>query len=839
MRPALLRLLKRPSAVSILDTLTATPVGIEQLESRYRCLRCHSRSAKREPLEEPDNNSTRHQLEDSCRGKRPFSFPIYDIEASNEPNTLEPTPLFESQTNNNATQCPTKFLSLRPDKLEFESDVGHLNNIGTRLVDNPEHRNNLDLWEELLRYRQRHYGDNGTLDIWEGLRVRVDGVRLPVAGQQADFFWQSFVDMGLRREIFLKEVLDYAVIIREQQGSQWPQLYERVVGGLLEQGLTRRAVEWHKKLQSSHLASASDVLKILPSAIRSSSLPAGTEFATLADLERSSLSPGLQAFQAICSTTPDHGFYGPVIAMLMQQGHGEAAISMHHFLAQRQDHPQSPDEIQPLLEYVEKFGLRKEFNRLRGYVKKRFDSEASIDQPGPIDTAPKPKEKGSQDEKPFKDDIGAKLFATRALNFDMIVGGLKMLGVSEIGHRTLRELATRAHGNQDLLDKLKVLKQSGISIGNTVFSRLVQKLATQNRDILLSDILRSDQHPDTLEDKRMQESMLVSYYMARDWRLYNMTLAVLTELYPGAPDLYDIHFRKHIAAWELSAASKVADELALRGRTLGEDSVDFMAEQILTPRRMNHRPPPGQRLSAVEEVIFIFKILKRVVPAGGYVSAAFWIEMLKRLGMADAWADWDKLRDCCQWLVRQYAENPEQKKPWADFPSPKSALDPIKQANGRDRRMLDLVFNPQMQAAIVSWGFMFRVLDTTASKFAIAPPNSQTDEKLIPWVRGLILLRELEQSGLRLDKRLISQAVRHRLAMLYSHHVLSARRMNRMLRRRNPYPLQQVLNDVFQAWGDRSLFDGMEQNLEQLVNPPRASRTKRRAPGIRLSLKGL
>ncbi|KAJ5230163.1 hypothetical protein N7489_010871 [Penicillium chrysogenum] len=838
MRPALLRLLKRPSAVSILDTLTATPIGIEQLESRYRCLRCHSGSAKQEPLEEPDNRPTRHQLENSCRAKRPFSFPIYDIEASNEPNTFAPTPPVGSRTHNNTTRCPIKLLSLQPDKLEFESDVGHLNNIGTRLVDNPEHRNNLDLWEELLRHRQRHYGDNGTLEIWEGLRVRVDGVRLPVAGEQADFFWQNFVDMGLRREIFLKEVIDYAVILREQQGNGWPQLYERVVGGFLDQGLTKRAVEWHKKLQSSHLASANDVLKILPSAIRSSSLPAGTEFATSADLQRSSLSLGLQAFQAICSTTPDHNFYGPVIAMLVQQGHGEAAISMHRFLARRQDHPQSPDEIQPLLEYVEKFGLRKEFNQLRGYVKKRFDTEALIDQPGPIDTAPKSEEKGSQDGKPFKDDIGAKLFATRALNFDMIVGGLKMLGVSEIGHRTLRELATRAHGNQDLLDKLKILKQSGISTGSTVFSRLIQKLASQNRDILLSDFLRSDQHPDILEDKRMQESMLVSYYMARDWRLYNMTLAVLTELYSGAPDLYDIHFRKHIAAWELNAASKVADELALRGRTLGEDSVDFLAEQILTPRRMNHRPPPGQRLSAVDEVMFIFKILKRVVPAGGYVSAAFWVEMLKRLGMAEAWADWDKLRDCCQWLVRQYAESRHQK-PGLNFPPAKPSLDPAKQANGRDRRMLDLVFTPQMQAAIVSWGFMFRVLDTTASKFTVAPPNPQTDERLIPWVRGLILLRELEQSGLRLDKRLISQAVRHRLAMLYSHHVLSARRMNRMLRRRNPYSLQQVLNDVFQAWGDPSLFDGMEQNLEQLVNPPRASRTKRRAPGIRLSLKGL
>ncbi|KAJ5129281.1 uncharacterized protein N7515_005320 [Penicillium bovifimosum] len=834
MRPALLRLLKRPSAVSILDTLTAVPAGIEQLESRYRCLRCNSRSANHP--DESDNGLARQQLEDSRRGKRPFSFSIYDIETSDEASNSVATPATKRNPNTFSKQCPTKLLALRPDRLEFESDVGHLNDIGTRLVDNPDQRHNFDLWEELLRYRQRHYGDHGTLEIWEGLMVRVDGVRLPVAGDQADIFWQSFVDMGLRRELFLKEVLDYAIDLWKQHGSRWPQLYERVVGELLDQSLTHRAIESHKKLQRAGLASAHDVLQVLPSAIRSTSHPAGTEIATVADLEWSSLPPGLKAFQTICSTTPDRNFYGPVISMLIQQGHGEAAISMHHFFAHIQDHPQTPDEIQPLLEYVEKFGLRREFNRLRGYVKKRFDTEASIDQPGPIDTTPQSDAKESQDGKPYKDDIGAKMFATRALNFDMIVGGLKMLGVTEIGHRTLRELATRAHGNQDLLEKLKVLKQSGISVGSTVFSRLVQKLATQNRDILLSDLLRSDQHPDVLEDKRMQESMLVSYYMARDWRLYNMTLAVLAELYPTSPDLHDIHFRKHIAARELSAAGKVTDELALRGRTLSEESVDFMAEQILTPRRMNHRPPPGQRLSAVEEVVFIFKILKRVVPAGGYVSAAFWIEMLKRLGMADAWADWDKLRDCCTWLVRQYAESPGQMaRSHVAFSKP---LDP-KQPNGRDRRMLDLIFTPQMQAAIVSWGFKFRVLDTTASKFAISHPNPQVHDKLVPWVRGLILLRELERSGLRLDKRLISQAVRHRLAMLYSHHVLSARRMNRMLRRRNPYPLQQVLNDVFEAWGDQSLFDGMEQNPQELVNPPRSARTKRRAPGIRLSLKGL
>ncbi|CAG8045083.1 unnamed protein product [Penicillium salamii] len=835
MRPALLRLLKRPSAVSILDTLTATPIGIEQLDSKYRCLRCNSQTSKREAPSEPTNRPASSTLEDPCRGKRPFSFPIYEIEEPSEQPLYEYTNVADGLQHQGSPHCPTKQLALRPDKLEFESDVGHLNNLGTRLVDGVDHRFNLDLWEELLRYRQRHYGDTGTIDIWEGLTVRVDGVRLPVAGKQAEFFWRSFVELGLRREVFLTDVLQYAIKLAEDHDNRWPELYYRIVGGLLEQGMPNRAVEWHKRLQSARLATPSDTLQILPLALSLSSLPAGTEWPIPNELETPPLSPGLKAFQAMCSTFPDHQFYGPVIATLMRHGHGESAISMHFFLAQREDHPQSPAEIQPLLEYVEKFGYRKEFHKLRRYVKKRFDPEASVDQPGPIHLS-QHAQKSSQDEKPFKDDIGAKLFATRALNFDMIVGGLKMLGVTEIGPRTLREMATRAHGNHDLLEKLKILKQSGISAGNTVFSRLVQKLAAQNRDILLSDILRSDQHPDVFEDKRTQESMLVSYYMARDWRLYNMTLAVLTELYPTAPNLSDIHFRKHLAAWELAAACKVADELALQNETLSEDSVDYMAEQVLTPRRMNHRPPPGQRLSTAQEVGFIFKILKRVVPAGGYVSAAFWVEILKRLGMADAWKDWDALRQLCHWLVCQYTGSN------GDLPKtdtqPQSSLESPVQTKSRDRRMLDLVFTPQMQAAIVSWGFMFRVLDTTASRFTIPNP-SRPGETLIPWVRGLILLRDLEKSGLRLDKRLISQAVRHRLAMLYSEHVLSARRLNRMLRRRNPYTAQQVVHDVFQAWGDPSLFDGLERNLEHLVNPPRSARSKRRAPGIRLSRKGL
>jgi hypothetical protein len=484
------------------------------------------------------------------------------------------------------------------------------------------------------------------------------------------------------------------------------------------------------------------------------------------------------------------------------------------------------------MEYAKKYGFRKEFTQVQDYAKGRFEEEilAAKQHIRAHDKSASKHAEGCVSEgkpgKPYKDDIGARLFATRALNFDMILGALRMLGVSEIGPRTVREMAMRAHGSQDILDKLKMLRQSGISIADTVFTRLVQKLAAQNRDILLSNLLSSDQHPDVLEDVEMQESLLVSYYMARDSHQYNMSLAVLAELFPDTPDLLDIHFRKHIAAGEFDAASKVVDELTLCGRTLNEDSVDYMADKVLTARRMNHRPAPAQQLSTAGEVMFIFKILKRVVPAGVYVSAAFWVELLKRLGMS---GKWDELRECCLWLVHEYSQKTQSQsgKPraFSNFTAP---------AGSRDGRMLKLIFTPQMQHAIVHWGFILRVTKETESKVLYAHPT--TGVKLIPWVRGILLLRELEQAGLPLRRSVIYRAARSRLAMLFSRHCPSQRRMNRMLRRVNPYSLQRVAGDILCAWGDSCLFHGMEVTEPwRLVNPWRTKYSRLRSTRVIVS----
>lgn len=813
MRPALLRLLKRPSAISVLDTLAATPTGIEQLDSRYARLRCQSRCAHQEALDDnPGSGSAVQGVEKQTAGeRRPFNLPIYEI----EPSETDRYSTSSSPTNRTSEKDNSKFpirsLRLQPERLQFESDVGHCNDIGTRLVDHAENMNDFELWEELLKFRQRHYGDKGTQDIWEGLTVRLRGIKLPVTGDQADFFWQSFVKLGLRRDLFLIDVMEYAMDLHRREGRSWPRLYESVVGGLLDRGLTKRALRWNKKFQASGLASPNDVLQVLLPVIRPTSLVERARDWHHVKAVRPSLL--LRTFRLLCRSAEGHQIYGPVMSILIEHGYGEGAISIHPFLVARNDHPKSPSEIQPLLDYARMYGFWDENKKLQAYAKKRFESTSME----PNDDVSEKSKQDAPDGTPFKDDIGARLLATRALNFDMVLGGLKMLGISAIGPRALRELAVRAHGSQDILDKIKTLRQAGISIGDSVFARLVQKLAAQNRDILLSDLLLSDQHPDVLEDRATQESLLISYYMARDMQQYNMALAVLAELHPDDPDLLDIHFRKHIAAGDLGAASKIVDILTLRGRPLSEDSLDFMAEKVLTPRRPNHRPnpPPGQPLNTKREVMFIFRVLQRSVPLGGYVNPFFWKEMLKRLGMENHWAE---LRECCLWLVRQYKTRSREF--WAKTPAGTPA--------GQDDRMLKLIFSPPMQSALVAWGFMVPVTSSTAAKAICLHPI--TKEPLIQWVRGLLLLRELEQAGLGLQKRVILDATRHRLATLFGRFNLSHSRLNRLLRRQNPYRWQRVVADILRAWDDPSFFGGLEK-LEptKLMNPGRTPSSLRRS----------
>ncbi|KAJ5090309.1 hypothetical protein N7532_008993 [Penicillium argentinense] len=824
MRPALLRLLKRPSAVSILDTLAATSVGIEQLECDYARLRFQPRCLRyQSTVGDTDSctTETRHgKWPRTVSEKRRLSFSTHEIEAkAPSDETLNNLPSNPTTIHNSGA----KTLRLHPDRLEFESDVGHINDIGTRLIDQPENANDFELWEELLRYRQRHYGDKGTQDIWEGLTVRLQGVQLPVSGERADFFWRSFVEFGLRREIYLGDVIQYAISLHQRDGRTWSQLYEAVVGGLLDRGRTRQATALHRWLQKSGIAQPNDLVRVLKPAFDPACLPVSSEPVNLVAAQRRTITLGLRAFKEMCRTAPGHKIYGPVVSTLAQHGYGENALRMHNFLVKHDDHPQTADEMMDILDYVKKYGSRDEFGALQTYAKERCLDTANGDGQG-LHSSSSAGRRTNPPEGRFNDDIGAKLISTRAFNFDIVQGTLKMLGVSAVGPRTLREVAIRSNGSKDILDKMNRFRTAGISIQDCVFVRLVEKLAKQNRDIVLSDLLHSDQHPDVLEDAQIQEAFLASHYMTQDWRQYNLSQAVLTELFPSSPGLWDIHFRKHIAVGEYDAASKVVDEIAVHGQRLSEESVDFMAEKVLTARQLTKAPSPGKHLSARNEVMFVFRVLERVVPAGGYISAAFWVELLKRLGMNN---NWRELSEVCHWLVRWYSFTPGSK---SKLSATSFAKD---QPAGRDGRILNQIFSQRMQAAIVTWGFRSPLQDHVVGKHVYQHPNS--GQKFIPWIRGIALLRQLRDAGLQVNTGWVRQATRHRLAILFSQYTPSAKPLNRTLRRWCPFTPQEVVADVDRAWGE-PLFDGAENSRPKwLVNPTRTQSSRRRASGVVLS----
>ncbi|OOF98268.1 hypothetical protein ASPCADRAFT_205523 [Aspergillus carbonarius ITEM 5010] len=798
------------------------PIGVEQLDvgRTAKCLRCLSKTAKQAksvPVAELQHTSANEPSLAST--KRPFSFRVYEIHSPHKQAEAERGG--SVYPHGSGTASDSRCLGLQPERLEYESDIGHTDDIGSRLVDDPVYRNDFALWEELLRYRQRHYGDKGTLDIWEGLTARVDGVQLPVHGEAADFFWQSFVDVGLRRDVMLNEVANYALALWNTTGKRWDKLYERVIGGFIDRGMAQQAVKWHRRLQHPHLTHPNDILHIFRPDI---TLRQQSRVAGLMESGRRAKSPTLWAFRSICRMTQGHQIYIPVMSTLLRSGHSSDMLSMHRFLTQRDDHPHSFADLEPLLETTKEYGPWELYQELYSYSSQQFPGKLDETEEIELHSRTQAPEEVSHDERPIKDGFGARIFATEALNFDTILSGLKMFNVPALGPQSLREMALRARGSQDILSKIRQLDRAGISLGNSVFARLLRKLASENRDIVLSDLIHCDEHPDALEDAYVQESLLISQYLSQDWRGYNMTLAVLNEVSEEGPDLFNIHFRKHLAAGEWALASKLVDEMALRKKRLTKQSIDLMVKHLLTPRRPGVGPIKGQGRSEAVEVTFLFRILRRVVPLGAFASPDIWVEMIKRLGMMNCW---DEVRTCCLWLARHYSSDSGTKNGPLEIISPSTTLDSTHDTlvHRHGNSMLEAIFNKHMQAALVDWGFRMRV----SFKRDDYNPFGVNGERLVPWVRGLVLLRELEQNGVQLWVRWISRACRHRLAVLYGRPRRSNRHMSRMLRQENPYSADRVLKDINCAWGQPPLFQGRKsRDIYQLVNPPSSRMSQRR-----------
>ncbi|PGH02508.1 hypothetical protein AJ79_07621 [Helicocarpus griseus UAMH5409] len=853
MQLALQKLLRTRSSLSLLSSLLAAPVGVDQFPSKGKCIRCavhrtKSRQDRSDAADLPREDSigarrgpqrSYHAKPQKLHGSRPTTathkrrsghisdsqryFSARAVPATADYSTVRgrktaPESLaLLNHPDESDTPISKNWLS-DPQRMKFESDVGHSRDIGSKLVDNPRFADDFELWKNLLLYRKRHDAIDGVMDIWRGLRERGKPVDLPVVGPHALFFWGNLLSVGRKRGQFLEEIHAYASQLK-QSGTMWDEeeYYKSIVVELFKEGRYSQAVQWHERLKDTHITHQNELLLQL------------FEHATKA---RS----GLRAFRKICRTFEDHQIYSIVVPSLSRARMLADAFAMHNFLVQRNDLPQTFKDVEPLVRHLKRFGSQKEketFSNVMNHhglfqnealmVSLPFGRKDATDRDADDTT----KVRGEEGEGVIVNEaLGARLFATNSFKFGLILEGIRAFGATGIGPQTLRQMALKA-GNADvLLDQIESLKREGISIGNSAFSKVVYRLALEGNESVLDELIRSDLHPDVLENVETLEELLTSSSMADDHPRASMLLKVLSLLPTEDPYNYNIMLRNAIHMGDSEGLPRILDEMCEHDVKVSKRSFCLMTERILPPRRAGLQK--SRDMQHLDSVLYLIELFQNMVRKGFEIPPIYWKEALKQLGMA---ADWHDFRKICHWLVHAYSpidsklSNPRSLDPILPEDPIHQIDDKLLLPAAHPMSPLRQLFSPQFQKAIIAWGFN---LEPNAKERHYNPFSETGEEELIPWLRGHVLLRELKERGVIVQLNTVRKITRQRFAVLFGEYRESSRPKNRMLRYTNPWTLQEILRDIDKVWGF-SLFGEMaEQDLEALVNPlPNAQGVKR------------
>ena len=685
------------------------------------------------------------------------------------------------------------------DELQFQSNVGE-GEIRGLLVDHVSNVGDFRLWVELLRFRGRVYGLQGTIDIWEGIKKR--RLHLPVYGPEADVLWGSIIALGLERPEFLHEIYLHARKIFENTGTAWRGIYTTIVGRLLATD-PNQAYEWHKVLLQIHRPGPSELGYIF--------------------IEASKAKVALGVFEQIYKELDVRTLYATIIPRLCNLQLYDIAHRWHYLLVRVGDVPGSYGTVKRLLRHL---ALYKSSDRLRDFTRSLVDagvpfpvSEYQTVHDGPIISREIMSrllgEAHSIAPKTFSDEFCARLFATKAFSVDTVMSGLRMLGLEAIGPLSLKEIASRDASTEAVAARMDKFQELGISVGSSIFARLVKQFAVEGREDMLNGLLSSDQHPDALEDSVLQESLLASFHAAHDWPKYHNTMAVLACHSKGRVIFHreNLILRSYIRQRNLAAAMRMLENMRLTRVPVSSVSTRLMRDQILRPRKVGRRPVSLAVDS--DDLGHLIGLWQGILRCGGYVAPLSWREVLRRLGQTGRLRDLEKL---ALWLVLWYHPNNAKSVRVRSSPYSRTqrfGLVPRRLSAYSRGHPYRILFSTVQQEAMIAWGFK-----TLTKQPATAGPSLGTPGS---WSWGLKLLLKLKDRGVAVSKKTVRRVLRHRLRILYGLE-RSAIRANRLASAQNPYPLRGMLAEIKVLW--KRLFVEPTPSLEPRVRRRLLNRSK-------------
>jgi hypothetical protein len=830
MRPALQRLLNRPSSIIVLETLlrpssspSSLPIVLRDNGTCPRCNRGDPHTKLRSILRQLHNR--RNQTAKNSYPRPPSDAGSYARNAF--------APRYQRRGIATSAALRTESKKLSYEELLLESDVGHEDNIGSRLVDLPEHREDFALWLQLLQFQQQNYQNSGILDIWRGMMIRCGDLELPVEGYLADEIWGIFARQGIEDKDFLQTLFRYAQRLWKEKGKRWPKLYSTIVGGILEER-PRLAWHWHILLRDDHFQSPNDVRLLFPWKMSN----------PRAD----------RTFKHIYNGVTSPKIYTDIIPRLCEENRFEEALRWHDVFLRKKDLP-TLDQVMPLIQYLQRIGDTKRVDELTRtltvagvYLKSATMLQLGSDK---VFTPQTMSVLFGQDHEHApaakSDEFCARLFATGSFGFGFVLIGLQVFGVKAVGPISVREIAIAAGTPEAIEDRFRQLKEANIDVGHSAFVRLVQKLARANDAVVLQDLLDSDQHPDVLEDWALQEKLLRKYHWRQDHRQVQKTMAVLTLDSDSEETVWNLRLRIALACRDRFDITKIIEGMMENRIVASHTSVAWMYWNILSWREKGERD--SRRDPKFDSLGWLVSLWQAMLKSNiAEIRAYHWRDAIKRLGMAQRW---DDLQALLLWLAAWYAPiEPETSHKSPVVPTQGRNL-PVRVAPFDKRYEFKEMLHFGLQRAIVEWGFIHPYHPSLSPSIAATFPRPssrgffkfRSPNTFMPWTRGLVLLKALAPHGIPLDTTRIRNVCRKRLSYFFGtlHPQLITRpkhnwrvwaRAQHRLRaqRTNQWSLQEFLTDAETVWpGLFTEFEvrGSKRDWKTALVNPKTSRFTR------------
>ncbi|TAQ90929.1 hypothetical protein B7494_g747 [Chlorociboria aeruginascens] len=429
--------------------------------------------------------------------------------------------------------------------------------------------------------------------------------------------------------------------------------------------------------------------------------------------------------------------------------------------------------------------------------------------------------------KPYNDILGARWFASKWISLDVAISGVHALGVREIGPLSLHAIALREPAAENILLRINQLKSLEISIGASMFSRAVEEFARTKHTEFLEGLLKSDQHPDALEDWKLQEALLVSYARAKDWSQYRRTLA-LRLIGQKSPSIesFNLILRSHITRGNTVAIRATLSKMQLNGIPVKAKSIGHLLYKTLHPRQRGRRLVTGHG----DDLGNGISLLTQIMISGSRVPVVYWREIIRRLGMLGRLDDLARLSFfLADWYASDKFSLPLrlELEPRSN-PRPSKLMFrcinqlPSQVPSSHSLHPLRLLFPAALQKAIVEWGFIC-ALKTSSKR---TPFWNLLSPDVPSIMSGLKILRSLHELGVYIDFRAVRSAIFHRLMVYYGPGRSKSLR-NRSIRAKNVLGLEEMIARINQVLGRKVFYRTDMWDTIQSSGKRRIRRTSR------------